>query len=110
MPKAMGEFGKSRDSEASTKLMQALYKAPRPLTLPQITDMLSHDLEGPKDIIALLQKLVTGNRIQFVASSGGGGYLPVQKPISANRIYIDFKLLAEMPAELGGKGDASIAR
>lgn len=110
MPKAMGEFGKSRDSEASTKLMQALYKAPRPLTLPQITDMLSHDLEGPKDIVALLQKLVTGNRIQYVASNGGGGYLPVQKPISSNRIYVDFKLLAEMPAELGGKGDASIAR
>jgi hypothetical protein len=109
MPKAMGEFGKSRDSEASTKLMQELYKATRPLTMQKVIEILSHDLEGPREITALLQKLVTGNRIQYV-TAGGGGYLPVQKQISNNRLFVDFKLLAEMPAELGGKGDASIAR
>lgn len=105
MPKAMGEFGKSRDSEASTKLMQELYKAVRPVPIPKIIELLSHDLEGPKEITALLQKLTTGNRIQYVSS--GAGYLPVQKPVDHRRLYVDFKLLAEMPVELGGKGDAS---
>lgn len=109
MPKAMGEFGKSRDSEASTKLMQELYKASRPLSMHKVIEILSHDLEGPREITALLQKLVTGNRIQYVTANGGG-YLPVQKQIASNRLYVDFKLLAEMPAELGGKGDATIAR
>lgn len=103
MPKAMGEFGKSRDSEASTKLMQALYDAKRPLPIPVIVNLLSHDLEGPRDITALLQKLASGGRIQYVK---GHGYLPVQAKIDSSRLYVDFKLLTEMPVELGGKGDA----
>jgi len=107
MPKAMGEFGKSRDSEASTKLMQELYRASRPVPIPKIIELLSHDLETPKAITELLQKLATSNRIQYVAQ--GAGYLPVQKRVDSSRLYVDFKLLAEMPVELGGKGDAAIS-
>lgn len=104
MPKALGEFGKSRDSEASTKLMQALYDAKRPLTPEAVMALLAHDLEGPKDLQALLQKLLAANRIQFIA---GKGWLPVQRAIDSRRLFVDFRLLTEMPVELGGKGDAN---
>lgn len=106
MPKAIGEFGKSRDSEASTKLMQELYHARRPVPPAKVIALLANDMEKPADITALLQKLMTGGKIQFV----NGGYLPVQAAVDSRRLYVNFKLLAEMPVELGGKGDADIVR
>jgi hypothetical protein len=87
--------------------MQELYRASRPVPIPKIIELLSHDLETPKAITELLQKLATSNRIQYVAQ--GAGYLPVQKRVDSSRLYVDFKLLAEMPVELGGKGDAAIS-
>lgn len=105
MPKALGEFGKSKDSEASTKLMQALYDAKAPLPPEAVMALLAHDLEGPKDLQALLQKLLTANRIQYVS---GKGWLPVQRSIDGRRLYVDFRLLTEMPVEMGGKGDANV--
>ena len=104
MPKALGEFGKSRDSEASTKLMQALYDAKAPLPPDVVMRLLAHDVEGPKELQALLQKLQTANRIQYVV---GRGWLANQRPLDSKRLYVNYKLLTEMPVELGGRGDVS---
>lgn len=105
MPKALGEFGKSRDSEASTKLMQALYDAKAPLPPDVVMRLLAHDVEGPKELQALLQKLQSANRIQYVQ---GRGWLACQRPLDSKRLYVNYKLLTEMPVELGGRGDVAM--
>lgn len=106
MPKAMGEFGKSRDSEAGTKLMQLLYNSRMPVSPAKIIDALSHDLDKPADIQALLAKFAAANKIQYIKDKG---WMPITKRIANGNSYTNFRLVAEMPYELGGKGDADLA-
>ena len=54
---------------------------------------------------ALLQKLQSANRIQYVQ---GRGWLACQRPLDSKRLYVNFKLLTEMPVELGGRGDVAM--
>lgn len=103
MPKAMGEFGKSRDSEAGTKLMQLLYNSRLPVPPPRIIDALSHDLDKAADIQALLAKFAAAGRIQYIKDKG---WAPCAKRIDTGSSYVNYRMVAEMPYELGGKGDA----
>lgn len=92
MPKALGEFGKSRNSEAANKIMSALYETRKPLKLPELWKMVSQDLEKIADLSNLLVNLQNADKIQVVK---GEGFLPKQKPLDRKLVYVDYNLLKE---------------
>lgn len=92
MPKALGEFGKSKNSEAANKLMAALYETKKPLKLNDLWKIVSNDLEKMSDLSALLGNLINADKIQTVP---GEGFLPKQKPLDRKLLFVDFKLLKE---------------
>lgn len=102
MPKAIGELGKSRNSEASNKLMQVLYSAKEPKLLQELWKVVSNDLDKVADLGQLLVSLQQADKIQVVHLDGGKkqGYLAKQKPMSRSAAYTDFELLKgkEYPA------------
>lgn len=96
MPKALGEFGQSKHSDVSQKMMEALYNATAPLTQKDLWKLVMHDLEKPTELAVLLHNLLIADRI-FVADMPGdkSGYLPKKKKLQASTEFVDFKLLRE---------------
>ncbi len=94
MPKALGEFGKSRNSEAANKVMGALYDAKKPLKINDLWKVVSSDLDKIQDLGALLSNLQQADKIQTVKGADGG-FLPKQKPLDRKMLYVDYNLLKE---------------
>lgn len=92
MPKALGEFGKSRNADAANKVMAALYETRRPMTLPALWKVVASDLEKMQDLSNLLVNLQQADKIQMVK---GEGFLPKQKALDRKLLYVDYNILAE---------------
>lgn len=96
MPKAMGELGKSRNSEAAQKIMQALYEARAPMSAQQIWRVVSMDLERMSDLGTVLDGLKQADKLQVIAGDDGGkkvAYLPKLSSIKRHVMYVDLDYL-----------------
>jgi hypothetical protein len=91
MPKALGEYGKSKTSEAAHKIMDILEHATSPVAFQSIWAQLVNDMERQPDLVNLLAGLAEAGKIQRV----GQGFLPKKKSVISglNLKYVDFKLL-----------------
>jgi hypothetical protein len=103
MPKAMGELGTSRISQASNKIMQFLYEARAPKTQQELYKVIRNDIEKPTDLGPLLASLLMGEKIQLITlpdSGGKQGYLPKRDTISRKVMFVDYQYLKgkEMPS------------
>ena len=77
MPKALGEFGKSKTSDVAHKVLEYIYSAPGIVSMKDIWKQVNGELETPADLAKIVQKLLFAEKIQTVAT----GYLPVRKMI-----------------------------
>lgn len=96
MPKAMGELGRKKGSEAASKIMAKLYEAKRPIAAIELWKEVDTELESMGAMMQILQNLQTADKIQVVSiagSKGDKGFLPKQKPIGIKNLYVDLKLL-----------------
>jgi len=74
MPKALGEFGKSRNSDITHKIL-AFISANDGVRLKDILKCVSADLEKPSDIGDIIRKLSMADKIQNI----DGLFLPMRK-------------------------------
>jgi Protein of unknown function (DUF3987) len=74
MPKALGEFGKSRNSDVTHKVLHYI-DSNDGVKLKDIIKLVSSDLDKPSDIGDILRKLSSTDKIQV----SGGLYLPMRK-------------------------------
>jgi len=99
MPKALGEFGKSRNSDVSHKIVELI--SSRSLEgLVQFKDIfkeVQRDLEKPADLMTLLQSLMAADRIQQISlPSGESGFMPKKKVIEqVDTSLLDLSYLTE---------------
>jgi hypothetical protein len=94
MPKAIGELGKSKNSEAANKIMQVLYSARDAKSSQDLWKVVQMDLNSPSELGVLLINLQQADKIQVVRnSSGKDGYLPKQKPMSRTSPFTNFEIL-----------------
>jgi hypothetical protein len=101
MPKALGEFGKSRNSEAAQNVMSALYDAKSPLTFEQLWKVVSRDLDKREQLTDIVRGLAEAGKIQMPEKgSAKAGFLPAQKPVNTKALYVDFNLLQEMKGRI----------
>ena len=84
MPKAMGEFGKGKNSGVIHKILSAINAAvmngDKPLTLKDIYKLTHNDVDRLTVVNDLVHELITTNRIQAV---DGMGFLPVNSAKTA---------------------------
>jgi len=97
MPKALGELGKSKNSEAANKIMQALFSTKKPLDTQQLWAIVRSDLDKPADLSQVIANLQYAGQIQLTPIPGGKsgqmGYLPQTKTINRQVNYIDYNYL-----------------
>lgn len=99
MTKALGEFGKSRNSEAAQAVMTALYDAKEPMPFEKLWKVVSRDLEKREQLVDILSGLQQAGKIQPPEPGATGkakGFLPAQKPLNSKALYVDMKLLIEL--------------
>ena len=98
MPKALGEFGKSRNSDVTHKILSFI-EAHDGVVLKDLMKLVSADLEKPSDIGDILKKLSMSDKIQSV----NGIFLPMRKKGLEDRTgMIDLSYLTN--EELSTKG------
>ncbi|PHQ81744.1 MAG: hypothetical protein COB66_01345 [Coxiella sp. (in: Bacteria)] len=99
MPKALGEFGKARNSGVSHTIVTAIDQAmigptPNPISFLQIWKLVHQDLESRLQLAEILSNLTGANKIQDV---GDQKYLPVRKVMSkAKEGTIDLDLIKQL--------------
>ena len=82
MGKALGEFGKSRNSEVSNKIMQVLYSATEPVNAVKLFKMVSADLVKMSELHDVIGNLTMAEKIRYIntGTAKTSGYLPFIKP------------------------------
>lgn len=94
MPKALGEFGKSRNSDISHRVITLLESAEDIMTFKEIWKHVASDLEKMPDLATLLQNLVSADKIQSVQTVKGAGFLIKRMvQVEHNSDFVDFNLL-----------------
>lgn len=81
MSKALGEFGKSRNSEIANKIMQALYATIKPMDAKAIFRLVATDLTKPSELTDIINNLTAADKIKYLDKQG---YIAKQKPIAEN--------------------------
>lgn len=92
MPKAIGEFGKARNSDVTAKILDLLEKTDKPLDINKdIWPQVRRDLESRKQLGEILQGLQLGGKLQQV----GTGLLPKKEVVTFDFDHCNVGLLAE---------------
>lgn len=92
MPKALGEFGKSRDSAVVHKLLQYLDRVVKPATFKDMWKQVDNDLNKMNDLTTILGSLIQADKVQTV----NGGFLRKKKATEQlSGDTLDFSILTE---------------
>lgn len=92
MPKALGEFGKARHSDTTSKILELIDKADKPLNpMADIWPHVQRDLDSHQEMIKIIMGLKDAGKIQQT----GGGILSNKKPPSFDHPYCKVNLLRE---------------
>jgi len=76
MPKALGEFGKSKHSAISNKVMDIVSASGLPMKFKGIWKLVHQDLDNRQQLVEIVNNLQVAEKIQSV---GADGYLPIKK-------------------------------
>lgn len=97
MPKALGEFGKAKNSDISHKLMQILYSSDKPITIKELWALVHTDMDKINDLSDLMRNLSAAGKIQ----SYNQGFLPIRKvAVEVESDTIDWTLLTTEEREM----------
>lgn len=98
MPKALGEFGKSRNSDVTHKIL-AYIESHDGVRLKDLMKLVSSDLEKPSDIGDIIRKLSMTDKIQNIE----GLFLPMRKKgITDSKGFIDLNYLTAEELKIKG--------
>ncbi len=96
MPKALGEFGKSKNADNNHKVLQVLNAADRSLNIKDIWKQVSTEIEGIELLSKILQSLMIADKIMNV----GGEFLIKKKVIvQEDSDMYDWSILSEQERE-----------
>lgn len=91
MPKALGEFGKSKNSDISQKVLTIIESSSKAVTMKELWKEVHQDLERANMLAEITQNLVMAERIQLIPSMG---YLP-KRAVKKDLEFVDWSLLTE---------------
>jgi hypothetical protein len=79
MPKALGEFGKSKYSEVSHTILEILGKSKKPVTLNDLWKRVVNDLSKLSELGDIMKNLQHAGKVQLVQLAGKQGFLPMHE-------------------------------
>lgn len=91
MPRALGEFGKAKNSDVANKILDLLNTAKRPMLMKDIWKEVNRDLDKITQLSELLASLQQAEKIQYVKEMGFLAKRSIAKKID----YVDWSVLTE---------------
>jgi len=79
MSKALGEFGKSKYSDVSNTVMDALNKTSVSLSHTDLWKIVSKDLSDVRDLNTIMKNLLSSEKVQVITMNNKQGYMPLKK-------------------------------
>lgn len=76
MPKALGEFGKSKYSDVSNQILDHLNKSHKPVNINALWKVVAKDLTKLSELGDIIKNLIGADKIQQVNIAGVQGFLP----------------------------------
>ena len=98
MPKALGEFGKSKNSDVANKILAYLDTVSKPASIVEIWKQVRRDLPEMRDLVNIMQGLQTAEVVQTVQGVRNG-FLPKKKPAKLGK-YVDWSFLTQEEREM----------
>lgn len=96
MPKALGEFGKNKNSDVNHKILQILESETKVFSILEIWAQIQSDLQKIPELAEILTGMEAAGKIQKVTGKTGIGWLPNKKVVEAPPDgLVDFTLLSE---------------
>lgn len=86
MPRALGEFGKNKNSDVVNRVLGIIETAIKPLQANEIWANVMKDLDKPEQLNTILTNLQAAKKIQMIK---GAGWLP-RKEVRKEMGYVDF--------------------
>lgn len=99
MPKALGEFGKSKYSDVSNNILEYLNHQHKPASMNEVWKLVAKDLNKISELGDIMKNLLTSQKIQVVTIAGKQGYMPLHKTEvhwDEDLLLDDFLYLEEM--------------
>lgn len=79
MPKALGEFGRSKYSDTAHAILDILSHTSKPLTMNDLWKVVAKDLSKINELGDIIKNLMAAEKIQVVTIKGKQGYMPLFK-------------------------------
>jgi hypothetical protein len=97
MPKALGEFGKSKNSPVSQTVLETINQgeAIGGITAREIFKAVAQDVDGMNELVNILIKLTSSGKVKSVDSQGQVIFLPVKKKLEVKNEFVNMNLLWE---------------
>jgi hypothetical protein len=92
MPKALGQFGKAKNSDVTHKVLEVISNSDKPVKMADLWSHVSNDLEKLIQLQEILTNLGAAGKIQAVKDHG---FLPRKKVLEATDDTVDFSLLTD---------------
>lgn len=97
MPKALGEFGKSRHSDVMHRIVQVLENSDHAMGVKELWKYVVQDLDKLNDLVELMRNLAAADRVQMTAA----GFLPKRKVlVEEYHDTVDYNLLMKDEVEI----------
>lgn len=92
MPKALGQFGKAKNSDITHKIMTILTNATKPLQVKDIWEYVHNDMDKMNDLVDVIRNLIGANKVFAI----NGGYLSKTVVIEeVNNDMLDYSYLTD---------------
>lgn len=85
MPRALGEFGKSKFSDVSNMILDVLNHAKKPVTITELWRHVSKDLSKITELAEVVKNLQHAGKIQSITTGAKAGLLPLKTQASTWR-------------------------
>lgn len=96
MVRALGEFGKDKDSDVANLILTAIRESDKPVSQMEIWQLVRRHLKNMSQVAQILNNLRQAEVIQFVS---GRGWLPLIKKTDTEK-YVDWSLLTKEEMEM----------
>jgi hypothetical protein len=75
MPRALGEFGKGKNSDVVQKVLEIVERARKPQNIKEIWTQVYKDLGKLQELSDIMNSLMVANRVQFINAGPKSGFL-----------------------------------
>lgn len=95
MSNALGELGRSRNSDAAQKVMEKLGSSKKPVSIDELWESVSQDLERPRQLLEVMHNLMKAGKVSITSVTVGAAesekrFILKKRTSGGKRPHVDY--------------------